>query len=154
MTEKREADELAPENKAPMEKVLPESPAPERQWRIMVVDDIKMNLKLAEVILRKNFNCRIQLADSGMVCLELLQQQQEDLILLDIAMPELDGIETLKLIRQMPKLQSLPVIFLTASTDPLNIVKASELRVADYICKPFHADDLVERVGRVLERTE
>ena len=119
--------------------------------RILVVDDVKMNLMRARIILERSFPCQILLAESGEVCLDILRREQVHLVLLDIAMPELSGIETLELIRQRMELKALPVVFLTASTDTENIIRASELGVSDYICKPFMPDDLVGRVKNVLQ---
>ena len=65
-------------------------------------------------------------------------------------MPELNGLETLRLMREYQRFQNIPVIFLTGSSDPLTIVKAMELKVDDYICKPFKVDDLVRRVTKAL----
>ena len=81
----------------------------------------------------------------------LAEHDDISLILLDIAMPELDGLQTLKLIRKVDRLKHIPVIFLTADGDPLTIIKANELHAEDYIRKPIRADDLVQRVARVLQ---
>ena len=119
---------------------------------ILIVDDIKMNLKLAESILHNRMSCETVLAGSGRECLKVLAEHDDiSLILLDIAMPELDGLQTLKLIRKVDRLKHIPVIFLTADGDPLTIIKANELHAEDYIRKPIRADDLVQRVVRVLQ---
>ncbi len=117
---------------------------------ILVVDDVNLNLRQAELILKKYFPCDVVLASSGKGCIQVVLQQKIDLLLLDIAMPELDGIETLQLIRRHAEFRDIPVIFLTASADPLTIVKATELKVDDYIRKPFKVDNLLERVEKVL----
>ncbi len=120
--------------------------------RVLVVDDVHMNLKMAELILKKRLSCDVVLAESGMMALEILSKQRVDLVLLDVAMPDFDGIETLRVIRQDNRTKDLPVILLTASADPLTVVKGTELHIEDYIRKPFVADDLVTRVGQVLHR--
>ena len=74
-----------------------------------------------------------------------------DLILLDIAMPELDGMQTLKLIRKVDRLKHIPVMFLTADGDRLTVIKANEFHADDYIRKPIRADDLIQRVSRILQ---
>jgi CheY-like chemotaxis protein len=76
---------------------------------ILIVDDIKMNLKLAETILHNRMSCETLLAGSGRECLTVLAEHDDiDLILLDIAMPELDGMQTLKLIRKVDRLKHIP----------------------------------------------
>ena len=118
--------------------------------RVLVVDDVTMNLKLAEMILQRRLSAEVLLASSGKECLDILHREKVDIILLDIAMPDMDGIETLQLIRQERFLGDIPVIFLTAASDALTVVRASEKHANDYIRKPFQADDLVDRVSLVL----
>ena len=120
--------------------------------QVLVVDDVKMNLKLAEMILQRRLTADVLLASSGRECLNILHKQRVDLILLDIAMPEMDGIETLQSIRKERFLSDIPVIFLTAASDTMTVVKASEMHPDDYIRKPFKADDLVERVEAILQK--
>ena len=118
--------------------------------RVLVVDDVTMNLKLAEMILQRRLSAEVLLASSGKECLDILHREKVDIILLDLAMPDMDGIETLQLIRQERFLGDIPVIFLTAASDALTVVRASEMHANDYIRKPFQADDLVDRVSLVL----
>ena len=118
--------------------------------RVLVVDDVTMNLKLAEMILQRRLSAEVLLASSGKECLDILHREKVDIILLDIAMPDMDGIETLQFIRQERFLGDIPVIFLTAASDALTVVRASEMHANDYIRKPFQADDLVDRVSLVL----
>lgn len=85
--------------------------------------------------------------------LNILCGQKVNLVLLDILMPEFDGIETLQEIRTDDKLKNLPVMMLTASGEPDNVKKVSALDVTDYIRKPFMPAELVERVTKKLEET-
>jgi CheY-like chemotaxis protein len=119
---------------------------------ILIVDDDFMNLTMAQTILEMKIQAEYLTADSGQKCLEILQQRngKVDLILLDIAMPGMDGIQTLTRIRQNPNWQNLFVIFLTAAADKTTIVKAAQLKVKDYVKKPFTPDDLISRVERHL----
>lgn len=119
---------------------------------ILIVDDDFMNLTMAQTILEMKIQAEYLTADSGQKCLEILQQRngKVDLILLDIAMPGMDGIQTLTRIRQNPNWQNLFVIFLTAAADKTTIVKAAQLKVKDYVKKPFTPDDLISRVEKHL----
>ena len=72
----------------------------------------------------------------------------EPKILLDIAMPAMDGIQTLSVIRKNPAYTDMKVIFLTAAADKDTIIKASQLKIADYVKKPFTPDDLIARVEK------
>ena len=118
--------------------------------RLLMIDDEPNFVRSLSMSL-EDAGFQMMVAHSGKEGLPLAYEQHPDLVLLDIAMPELSGIETLELIRQRMELKALPVVFLTASTDTENIIRASELGVSDYICKPFMPDDLVGRVKNVLQ---
>ena len=107
-----------------------------KKHTILVVDDDDMNLQMAEFILKKEMDVDVVLAESGYKCIAFLQKKMAiDLILLDIQMPRMDGIKTLETIRSHAEWKDIPVIFLTASADRNTVVKASQLKVDDYIKK-------------------
>lgn len=118
---------------------------------ILVVDDDPMNLKMAEFVLKQN-GFRVFLAKSGMECLDTLRNNRTiyiDLILLDIEMPIMNGIQTFEHIKL--DFFDIPVIFLTASGDKSDVMKALKLGAAGYVKKPFLPQDLLERVTAVLK---
>ena len=117
---------------------------------ILIVDDDVMNLTMAQMILEMKIQAEYLTADSGQACINVLNQRQGkvDLILLDIAMPGMDGIQTLTRIRQHPEWKNIHVIFLTAAADKTTIVRAAELKVKDYVKKPFTPDELISRVEK------
>lgn len=117
---------------------------------ILVVDDDEMNLNIARMVLEKKLNCIVITALSGEKALEILERQFVSLVLLDVMMPEMDGIETLEQIRAIEKLEDLPVMMLTASVDKDVIKRSIHLGVTDYIKKPFMPKELVERVEKKL----
>ena len=121
--------------------------------RIMVVDDDMLTLKLCEFILtHKDYD--VVTAQSGKRCLEYLRDQNNppvDCILLDIEMPFLNGFNTLSSIRQSERLMQIPVMFLTATATPDAVKDAIRLGVSSYLKKPFHPDDLLNRVAQLLE---
>ena len=117
---------------------------------ILIVDDDVMNLTMAQMILEMKIQAEYRTADSGQACINVLNQRQGkvDLILLDIAMPGMDGIQTLTRIRQHPEWKNIHVIFLTAAADKTTIVRAAQLKVKDYVKKPFTPDELISRVEK------
>jgi CheY-like chemotaxis protein len=117
---------------------------------ILIVDDDVMNLTMAQMILEMKVQAEYLTADSGQACINVLNQRQGkvDLILLDIAMPGMDGIQTLTRIRQHPEWKNIHVIFLTAAADKTTIVRAAQLKVKDYVKKPFTPDELISRVEK------
>ncbi len=114
---------------------------------ILVVDDDVINLRMAAHALDKN-SYEVVLAGSGAEALEKLKEHQVDLVLLDIEMPEMNGIETFR--RLQADHADMPVIFLTASGDKKDVMDAIQLGAADYIKKPFLPKDLLERVSKAL----
>jgi diguanylate cyclase (GGDEF)-like protein len=103
--------------------------------RILIVDDISDN----RIILLRRFQrhgFEVVEADSGLKALELIDSQEFDLVLLDVMMPGIDGIETLKRIRGRKSPSALPVIMVTAKSESENIVESLGLGANDYVTKP------------------
>jgi CheY-like chemotaxis protein len=74
------------------------------------------------------------------------------LVLLDLIMPEMDGWDTYSRIKVLSSLHDIPIAFFTASNDPKDIEHAREMGAVDYIKKPYDKDDLVNRVGKILNK--
>lgn len=117
---------------------------------VLVVDDNVVNLKMAQYILSAE-NMRVSCVKSGMEAIKFLRDNTPDCILLDIKMPLMDGIETLRKIRTMKSCASLPVILLTASADKQVVLQGSELGIDGYIIKPFDPYELRKRIEAALK---
>ncbi len=113
---------------------------------ILIVDDNVKNLGLTAKILRDQ-GYLISLAQSGDAALKQLDFILPDLILLDIMMPVMDGIELCRIIKKNPKIADVPVIFLTASGDSEKVRDAFNAGGVDYITKPFRSEELLLRVN-------
>ncbi|MBR6255164.1 MAG: diguanylate cyclase [Clostridiales bacterium] len=124
----------------------------DRTKTILVVDDSKANLTLAKQALDEYY--QVNLVTSGQMALRFLEKRLPDLILLDINMPEMDGLETLRQMRMIHEYKDIPVIFLTARTDPETEVECLKLGAADFIGKPFVPQVMRSRVARTLELEE
>jgi len=120
-----------------------------RMKTILVVDDEEMNLKMVEYILQQE-GYDVVKAISGMSCLDYLKFNKPDLILLDVEMPVMSGIQTLEVLRANEDYKSLPVMFLTASADTDTVAAAGRLGVLSYVKKPFMPQDLLDRVQKIL----
>lgn len=120
-------------------------------WVVVVDDDI-MNLKMAGHILSKN-NMRVTALKSGQALLDYIKENETpDLILLDINMPEMDGFETLKALRELEAgREEIPVIFLTANDDENSETKGLSLGAMDFIKKPFVPEVLTLRVRHIID---
>lgn len=120
---------------------------------ILAVDDEEHILELLVYNLESN-GFRVLTAESGEEGLEILKKEAVDLVLLDIMLPGIDGMEMLKRIRKNPDTAELPVIMLTAKSEEINKVLGLEVGADDYISKPFGIYELVARVKAVLRRSE
>lgn len=119
---------------------------------ILIVDDNQMNLTLAKHALSADYD--VTLVKSGFEALDFLAENSTDLILLDISMPEMDGKETMKRIREKKELKSIPIIFLTADSAPETEVQCLNDGADDFIAKPFVPQVMRSRVSRILELTD
>ncbi|QGV27331.1 response regulator [Pasteurella multocida] len=115
---------------------------------LLVDDDVELIELLAELLTLEGFE--IDMANNGLQALQKLDLSY-DLVLLDIMMPVLNGVETLKKIRQE---FSVPVIMLTARGDDIDRILGLELGADDYIPKPFNDRELVVRIKAILRRTQ
>ena len=118
--------------------------------RVMVVEDEIDTIFLLKQIFRiAGFN--VVSAMDGEEALKKIAKYEPDMVLLDIMMPDMDGWETLKYIRQMTE---VPVMFVSALGRKQDVVRGLRAGVDDYVTKPFHSEELIERVRAVLRRTQ
>ena len=124
---------------------------PIARHRLLIVDDISDNRTiLARRFQRRGFD--IVEADNGLTAIEMIAQQEFDLVLLDIMMPGIDGIETLKRIRAQKSATTLPVIMVTAKSESSNVVDALEIGANDYVTKPVDFAVALARVNTQISR--
>jgi len=118
--------------------------------RILVVDDEERMVRFIRLNLEHD-GFEVIEAYRGMQAIEQLRSKLPDLILLDVMMPDIDGFEVLRIVREI---SHVPVIMLTAKGEEEDRIKGLELGADDYITKPFSPRELVSRVRAVLRRTE
>ncbi|MCG2577010.1 PAS domain S-box protein [Dechloromonas sp. XY25] len=117
---------------------------------ILAIDDTPANLFTLGGALAAEFD--LQIATSGERGLALAGECPPDLILLDVMMPDMDGYEVCQRLKAVPALMHVPVIFLTALSDPASEMKGLSLGAADYIAKPIGVEIARQRIRNVLER--
>jgi len=127
----------------------PASPPPQDSL-ILVVDDVQQNIQVVGTMLREA-GYSIMPATSGAAALQRVQKKLPDLILLDLMMPEMDGLEVCRRLKADPATQPLPIIFLTASNEMSHLVQGLEAGAVDYVTKPFNPPELLARVRTHLE---
>lgn len=119
------------------------------QGKILIVDDLPINIKIVIELLGDSYD--IIGRQDGETALEIIQDEKPDLILLDIMMPEMSGIEVCKVLKASSVTKEIPILFLTAKNDEKSIAEAYSLGGSDYIKKPFIPKELCARVKRELE---
>jgi two-component system, OmpR family, alkaline phosphatase synthesis response regulator PhoP len=119
--------------------------------KILLVDDEKDIADLIAYNLKKN-NFSVQYVKSGEACLEIVREFKPDIILLDIMMPGISGIETCKKLKEHKSTKSIPVIMLTAKSTETDIVDGLNSGADDYITKPFSIKVLLARINAMIRR--
>ena len=115
---------------------------------ILIVDDVPANIRLLEAILAPEGH-RLRSAASGREALKAVAERRPDLVVLDVLMPEMDGIEVCRVLRADQATRGLPVLMITASDDPVKVT-ALESGADDFIAKPFDRAELLARVRSLL----
>ncbi len=120
------------------------------RYKILSVDDSKT----VRIIIKKafkNYDCEILEAANVVEGLAIANKEPPDVILLDVTMPVMDGVEMLTKLKSDPNLKAIPVVMLTAEGGKDNVLKIAKIGVRDYIVKPFKEDVLVQKVGRIID---
>lgn len=121
--------------------------------KVLIVDDEKDILDLVRYHLEKaGFQCLV--GTDGSTALRLMREQRPDLLILDLMLPGLDGLEICRLLRRDPATARLPIIMLTAKAEEVDRVVGLEVGADDYVVKPFSPRELVARVKTILRRAQ
>ncbi len=120
---------------------------------ILVVEDEEDIVRLLSFHLGKE-GYRVSSSDSGREALEIVLEQTPDLVILDIMLPEMDGLEVCRRLRSNEKTASIPVLILSARKEEFDKVLGLELGAYDYMIKPFSVRELVARVRAMLRRLD
>jgi PleD family two-component response regulator len=120
--------------------------------KVLVVEDAVINLDIVIHMLRSDAGLTLRVARTGGEALALVRADPPDLILLDIGLPDVDGLTVCQSLKADPQSQMIPVIFLTSRDEPEDVVRGFEAGGVDYIVKPFEALELRARVACHLAR--
>ena len=117
--------------------------------KILSIDDSRM----IHTLIKKGFapyDVQMVFASNGAEGLEVAAKEMPDVILLDVTMPVMDGVECLGKLKADPALKDIPVIMLSAEAGKENVLKIARMGVRDYIIKPFTEANVIERVSRLV----
>jgi PAS domain S-box-containing protein len=122
----------------------------ERKQIVLIVDDKPANLDVLRAFLKEH-NLKILVANSGETALKRIDNIRPDMVLLDVMMPGIDGFETCRQIKKINGLQDVPIIFMTALTEPTHKAMGFSAGAVDYVTKPIQKEELLARVATHLE---
>jgi len=120
------------------------------QIHILVIEDDDVSRTLLHRLLTRRFSCKVHEARNGREGLNMIRGLKPDLVLLDVMLPELDGMGVLQAIRSDPAVARLPVVIVSSAGDREAVTKMAGLGIQDYLLKPFKADLVTKRVGKIL----
>ena len=119
--------------------------------KVLLAEDEEDIRKVAQISLQFRGGWEVALASNGEECLAKAASDPPDLILLDCMMPKLDGYETCRRLKQDPSLRHIPVIFLTAKAQEVEMKKGLSLGAVGYLIKPFNPMSLAAEISQILE---
>jgi DNA-binding response OmpR family regulator len=128
-------------------------PATRAQKKILVVDDEKDIVEMITFNLRRH-GYGVLTAHNGLDALELAEREMPDLIILDLMMPGVDGMEVTRRLKADPRLSQIPLLMLTARSEETDVVVGLTVGADDYVTKPFSMKILLARLSTVLRRAE
>jgi len=116
--------------------------------RIIIVDDNASYLTVVRTLLKPHYD--IYPAPSGKKLFSIMDNFIPDLVLLDISMPEMDGFEVIRKMKESPRLNDIPVVFITSKDDEESAEQGLKLGAMDYVTKPFYGPLLLRRIDNLL----
>ncbi len=121
------------------------------QPHVLVVDDMQNTRLLVRLLVEKQFGARVTEAPDGLAALSIAVKDPPDLVISDIAMPRMNGLELVKSLRNMPQLVEVPIILLTSKGEQVYRTRAQMMQVQDYLVKPFSPAAFTEILSRHMQ---
>ena len=123
----------------------------DQNMRILVVDDMTTMRRIVKNILKQLGFANIEEAENGQEALQKLRAEPFGFVVSDWNMPVMTGIDMLRAIRADEKLKAIPVLMVTAEAQQANLVEAIQAGVSNYIVKPFTAETMQEKLGKIFK---
>lgn len=122
--------------------------------KILVVDDDFTSRRVMEKVIRKEWNCNVFQAEDGSEALKVMLKEMPELVILDLVMPFMNGIQVLQTMRKSPRLAKTNVLACTAVSDNKVVKEILKLGVSDYMMKPITQDVLLEKISKILAEAD
>jgi len=119
--------------------------------KILIVDDEEEIFLFLRRIVENKFGLEAVWADNGLKAIKALEKTRFDAVILDVNMPVLDGIETLKIIRRSNEFSELPVLMCSSESDRQKIIEIISLKIMDYILKPIVFEEAINKIGKLFK---
>jgi CheY-like chemotaxis protein len=134
--------------------LAPRSPAAApRSFRALVVDDDPdLRFIVQSAIERSGLGLTVVTAKDAAEALVLVEMERPDIVILDLAMPKIDGYEVCRRLKRAARTKALPILILSATGTPESITRAKDLGADDYVVKPFRREDFIDRIRRLIDR--
>ncbi len=123
-----------------------------KQKHIIVIEDERDILEVLEYNLKRE-GYRVSVSSDGKAGLKMVRQGKPDLVLLDIMLPEIDGLEICQILKSEPSTHAIPIIMVTAKEEESDVILGLDLGADDYVTKPFSPKELIARVKALLRRS-
>jgi len=119
--------------------------------RILIVDDEKEIFSFLRRIVENKFGFEAVWAENGLKAVQTLEKSKFDAIIMDVNMPVMDGIETLRIIRRNSEFADLPILMCSSESDRQKIGEIISLKITDYILKPIAIEDAIRKFGKIFQ---
>jgi len=112
---------------------------------VLIVEDDPTTVQLIEFLLRKN-NFEVLIAQDGVEALKISREKKPDLILMDVMMPKMDGIEAIEKLQESEETQEIPIVILSALGQEMDVMRGLQAGASGYIVKPFSPQELLDEI--------
>jgi len=119
--------------------------------KILIIEDSALNRKILEDALSQK-GYQVLLADDGRQGMDKLRDESPDLVLMDVVMPNMNGLEATRHIRAAARSQAVPIVIMTSKNTPQDMLQAFEVGADEFLDKPINLEELYETVDRLLNR--
>lgn len=124
---------------------------PDKKMKILIVDDFSTMRRIIRNILKQLGFINVEESEDGCAAFEKLKESDYDLLITDLNMPNMTGLDLLKEVRANEKLKDLKVLLVTAEAEKENIIQAAQAGANEYVVKPFTADVLGQKINKIFD---